>query len=192
MKSENKTNVRCKQPMKVKRPLLCPCHFLAKLRSYIFRIFFVIIFSFCFINALQSDDNNNNYCNWVYVLGHNIMLWDIVKNSLIFNLCLAAQVKMSLSQAQKVIIVYVYDRDSYWFIQKHEKLIYVLVLFLPVEVLLIYPKELLLSWKLQDNKRKNTKTFLSVCSNNLSSKLTQSKSFESQFAIIIDKQMKQT
>lgn len=120
------------------------------------------------------------------------MLWDIVKNSLIFNLCLAAQVKMSLSQAQKVIIVYVYDRDSYWFIQKHEKLIYVLVLFLPVEVLLIYPKELLLSWKLQDNKRKNTKTFLSLCSNNLSSKLTQSKSFESQFAIIIDKQMKQT
>ena len=42
MKPENKGNVRWKQPIKIKKPSLCPWHFPAALRSYIFQTFLLL------------------------------------------------------------------------------------------------------------------------------------------------------
>ena len=65
-----------------------------------FSDFFITIFSFSLINAFQSYSNIN--FNSVYVLGYNIMLWDHLRTH--FNLCQAAQMKMSLSQAQNIFM----------------------------------------------------------------------------------------
>ena len=71
MKSENQIIVRCKQPIKIKKPLQCLSTFShnAGERTF-FRLFCRHFLSVYFLNALQSDYNNST----VYVLGHKYIL----------------------------------------------------------------------------------------------------------------------
>ena len=59
--------------------------------------FFVIFFSFYFLNALQKDINSNR----VYVLGHKYVLGPSQTH---FSTRLAARAKMSLSRAQNIFM----------------------------------------------------------------------------------------
>ena len=59
--------------------------------------FFVIFFSFYFLNALQKDINSNR----VYVLGHKYVLGPSQTH---FSPRLAARAKMSLSRAQNIFM----------------------------------------------------------------------------------------
>ena len=85
MKSENEIIVRCKQPIKIEKPLQCLLPFSHTVggRNILQTDFVaVFLFSLYFLNALQSDNNGNT----VHVLG------------------LTARTKRSLSRAQNIFM----------------------------------------------------------------------------------------
>ena len=71
MRSENQIIVRCKQPIKIEKPLQSLLTFShsagGKKYSSVFCCHF---FSVYFLNGLQSDNNSNR----VYILGHKYIL----------------------------------------------------------------------------------------------------------------------
>ena len=71
MKSVNQIIVRCKQPIKIAKPLQCLLPFSHRVTEIFFRLFLChLLFQFYSLNALQND----NRCNTVYVLGHEYIL----------------------------------------------------------------------------------------------------------------------
>ena len=84
IKNENQIIVRSKQPFKIEKPfqsLLTFPHSAGE-KNILQSVLLSFFFSFCFLNALQSDINSNR----VHVLG------------------LAARAKMSLSRAQNIFM----------------------------------------------------------------------------------------
>ena len=75
MISEIETIVRCKQPLKIEKPLQCLLPFSysdggRNILQIVLSFLIFLFFSFYFFNALQGDNNSNT----VYVLGHKYVL----------------------------------------------------------------------------------------------------------------------
>ena len=92
IKSENQTVLRCKQPIKIEKPLQCLLTFCYSFgeKHILQTIWLSIFFSFYFLSALQSDNNNT-----VYVLEPKHSLGRLRAH---FNPRLTAWAKMSRAQ----------------------------------------------------------------------------------------------
>ena len=102
MKSENQIIVRCKQPIKIEKPLQCLFMFSYTMlvKEIFFRQFCLLLFfffSFCFLNAFHSDNNSNR----VMLLGINIF-WALLRAH--FNPHVTAWAKMTPTQAHDIFM----------------------------------------------------------------------------------------